>query len=187
MAENIDSEKFSPILHVFLVWLGRQLRPPQVVSLPLALFLSKWEQEAVWSDWAIYCTLGNFLKPLATIFLPNLATFLGNFCKGVQNFWAKFMDIWRLLLVTLLEVKLKPTSRLFTKMSRHALTSKSSHNSLSSAWCEKIGFSKSEFVWSKFLFWKATRVELFGADLTNFQKMLYIGFFTSLLTLFINL
>ena len=33
---------------------------------------------------AIYWTLGNFLKPLATINLPKSPTFLGNFCKGVN-------------------------------------------------------------------------------------------------------
>ena len=38
---------------------------------------------AVWPDWAIYCTLGNFFKPFATINLPKSPTFLGNFCKGV--------------------------------------------------------------------------------------------------------
>ena len=32
--------------------------------------------------WAIYWTLGNFLKPLTTINLPKSPTFLGNFCKG---------------------------------------------------------------------------------------------------------
>ena len=40
----------------------------------------------VWPDWAIYWTLGNFLKPLATIKLPKSSTFLGNFCKGVTIF-----------------------------------------------------------------------------------------------------
>ena len=35
----------------------------------------------VWPDWAIYWTLGNFLKPLATINLPKSPPFLGNFCK----------------------------------------------------------------------------------------------------------
>ena len=39
---------------------------------------------AVWPDWAIYWTLGNFLKPLATINLPKSPTFSGNFCKGVK-------------------------------------------------------------------------------------------------------
>ena len=39
---------------------------------------------AVWPDWAIYWTSGNFLKPLATINLPQSPSFLGNFCKGVK-------------------------------------------------------------------------------------------------------
>ena len=29
----------------------------------------------VWPDWAIYCTLGNFSEPAATIILPKLPTF----------------------------------------------------------------------------------------------------------------
>ena len=33
----------------------------------------------VWPDWAIYLTLGKFLKPLATINLPKSPTFLGQF------------------------------------------------------------------------------------------------------------
>ena len=52
---------------------------------------------AVWPDWAIYWTLGNFLKDLATINLPKSPTFLGNFCKGVKiyHFYATFIDIWQ--------------------------------------------------------------------------------------------
>ena len=42
--------------------------------------------QSVWPDWAIYWTLSNFLKPLATINLPKSPTFLGNFCKGVEIF-----------------------------------------------------------------------------------------------------
>ena len=38
----------------------------------------------VWPDWAIYCTLGNFLKPLAMFNLSESPAFLGNFCKGVK-------------------------------------------------------------------------------------------------------
>ena len=37
-------------------------------------------------DWAIYWTLGKFLKPLATMNLPTSPTFLGIFCKGVKIF-----------------------------------------------------------------------------------------------------
>ena len=43
-------------------------------------------QGSVWPDWAIYWTLGNFSKPVATISLPKSPTFLGNFCKGVKIF-----------------------------------------------------------------------------------------------------
>ena len=41
--------------------------------------------QSVWPDWAIYWTLGNFSKPVATISLPKSPTLLGNFCKGVKN------------------------------------------------------------------------------------------------------
>ena len=41
---------------------------------------------AVWPDWAIFYTFGNFLKPLATTNLPKSLTFLGNFCKGVKSY-----------------------------------------------------------------------------------------------------
>ena len=34
--------------------------------------------QAVWPDWAIFCTLGNHSKPVATIFLPKSPTLLGN-------------------------------------------------------------------------------------------------------------
>ena len=60
---------------------------------------------SVWPDWAIYWTLGNFLKPLATINLPKSPKFSGNFCKRVKIlifhfsieiiFWATFIYIWR--------------------------------------------------------------------------------------------
>ena len=38
----------------------------------------------VWPDWAIFYILGNFLKPLATINLPQSSPFLGNLCKDVK-------------------------------------------------------------------------------------------------------
>ena len=41
---------------------------------------------AVWPDWAIYWTLGEFLNTLATINLSKSPTFLGNFCKHVEIF-----------------------------------------------------------------------------------------------------
>ena len=36
---------------------------------------------------AIYCTMGNFSKPLATIILPKSPTFLGNLCKDIKAFF----------------------------------------------------------------------------------------------------
>ena len=44
----------------------------------------RWAQLTVWPDLAIYWTLDNFLKSLATIDLPKSPTFLGNFCKVVK-------------------------------------------------------------------------------------------------------
>ena len=38
----------------------------------------------VWPDWAIYWTLGNFLKHLATVNLPKFPTLLSISCKGVK-------------------------------------------------------------------------------------------------------
>ena len=38
------------------------------------------EDGSVWPYWAIYWTLYNFLKPLATFNLPKSPTFVGNFC-----------------------------------------------------------------------------------------------------------
>ena len=43
-------------------------------------------ERAVCPDWAIYCTMGNILKPVVTIILPKSPTFLGNFCKGAEIF-----------------------------------------------------------------------------------------------------
>ena len=50
---------------------------------PALKFLAHY-QGTVRPDWAIFWTLGNFLKPLATINLPQNPTFFGNFCKGVK-------------------------------------------------------------------------------------------------------
>ena len=41
---------------------------------------------SVWPDLAIDWTLGNFLKPLATINFPKSPTVLGNFCVGAKIF-----------------------------------------------------------------------------------------------------
>ena len=66
--------------------------------------MKKCHTGSVWPDWAIYCTLGSFSKPVATIILPKLPTFLGKLSEAVKifhfnieyHFWATFIDIWRL-------------------------------------------------------------------------------------------
>ena len=60
-----------------------------------------WTFYAVWPDLAIYWTLGNFLKPLATINLPQSPPFLGNFCKGVKSVHFSSETIFGQLLWTL--------------------------------------------------------------------------------------
>ena len=51
-------------------------------------------------DRAIFCTLGNHSKPVATIFLPKLPTLLGNFCKCVKIYHFSSEIIFRQLLST---------------------------------------------------------------------------------------
>ena len=47
-------------------------------------WVADYDPQSVLPDWAIYWTLGNFLKPLPTINLSKSPTFLGNFCKRVK-------------------------------------------------------------------------------------------------------
>ena len=54
----------------------------------------------VWPDWAIYWTLGKFLKPAATIILPKSTTFSGYFCKGVKIYHFSNEIIFGQLLLT---------------------------------------------------------------------------------------
>ena len=49
------------------------------------LALNMFVSEAVFPDLAIYWTLGNLSKPLATINLPKSPTFLGNLVKVVSS------------------------------------------------------------------------------------------------------
>ena len=72
------------------------IKVEQVVCIQLSL-------HAVWPDWAIYSTLGNFSKLVATIILPKLYRFFAIFVKVMtifhfssEIFWATFTDIWRL-------------------------------------------------------------------------------------------
>ena len=54
----------------------------------------------VWPDWTIYCTLGNFSKPVTTIILGKMKHFRQflkvskSFIFLVKSFLALFIDIW---------------------------------------------------------------------------------------------
>ena len=53
----------------------------------------------MWLDWAIYWTLGHFLKRLTTINFPKSPTFLGNILKGVKiNHYSSEIIFGQLLL-----------------------------------------------------------------------------------------
>ena len=75
---------------------------------------------AVWSYWAIYWTLGNFGKPLATINLPKSPTFFGKFCKGVKIYYflATFIDIWRFFSGQTVWPTIRPYSRYLSVASK---------------------------------------------------------------------
>ena len=69
-------------------------------------FLNCSHLSEVRPDWALYCILGNFSKPVATGngYFVQIAHILGNFCKGFKTFdfsseiifGQLFIDIWRL-------------------------------------------------------------------------------------------
>ena len=69
-----------------LAWLGNKisLRGQKFLALFCFYLPSHFGSCPVWPDWAIFCNLGNPLKPVATIILPKSPTLLGNFCKGVK-------------------------------------------------------------------------------------------------------
>ena len=72
--------------------------PRWLVLSYLAAYVHWWH--TVWPDWAIYWTLGNFLKPLATNLLSKSSTFLGNFCKDVEIYHFSSEIIFKQLLKT---------------------------------------------------------------------------------------
>ena len=55
----------------------------------------------VWPDWANFCTLGNRLKPVATIILPKLPTMLSNFWKVAKTIYFSLEMIFGQLLSTI--------------------------------------------------------------------------------------
>ena len=85
-------------IYTFVWPLGRlKLVYPFTKKLHVRFVLYLW---TVWPDWAIFCTLGYFLTPLATINLPKSTTFLAIFCKGVKIYNFSFEIIFGQLLWT---------------------------------------------------------------------------------------
>ena len=61
----------------------------------------KWSRyDTVWTDWAIFCTLGNHSKLVAKIILPKSPTLLGYFCKIVKSIHFSIEIIFGQLLQT---------------------------------------------------------------------------------------
>ena len=82
--KNVPFRKFSQLIKQFWLWDSNRVELIQRQFITCYSFQQS-ESQPAWPDWAIYWTLGNFLKPLSTINLHKSPTFLGNFCKGVQN------------------------------------------------------------------------------------------------------
>ena len=61
-----------------------QWRPNHFVISCESFFPFSASLRPVWPDWAMYWTLGKFLKPLATINFPKSPTLLAIFCKVVK-------------------------------------------------------------------------------------------------------
>ena len=69
---------------------------------------SRFHLLPVWPGWAIYWTLGNFSKPVATLTLLKCPLFFVNLCKGFKSFnfsseiiFGQLLDTFGLFLVTL--------------------------------------------------------------------------------------
>ena len=83
------------------------------------VFGNYWRPQSVWPDWAIFCTLGNHSKPVATIILPKSPTLLANFCKGVKIihfsseiiFWQLSLTFGDFYLVTLAPISPKASKK----------------------------------------------------------------------------
>ena len=76
--------------------------------------IDEYLSSTVWPDWAIYCSFGNFSKPVATIILPKschnfeaifvkvlksfiflVTSFLGNFFRYLATFyWSHCSSTW---------------------------------------------------------------------------------------------
>ena len=80
---STDLTFFISSLHIRCVYLQLLLIQSKI-SFCCGKVEVKWWFQSVWSDLAIFCTLGKHSKLAATIILPKSPTLLGNFCKGVK-------------------------------------------------------------------------------------------------------
>ena len=85
--KNIKLEEINlqPTVGLFLFYVPNDSQGTLFYAIK-QMYLCQGRCRVVWTDRAIYWTLGNFSKPLATINLPESPTFLGNFYKGVKIF-----------------------------------------------------------------------------------------------------
>ena len=101
-ANEIDHKKMMTLI-ILNKWQPTFLtKPSQIISLLKSFIINKFGLGTMGPDWSIYWTLGKFLKPLATIYLPKSPTFLGNFQRDVKSsifllklFLGNFIDIWQ--------------------------------------------------------------------------------------------
>ena len=88
-SENVSNQLFFTFFCLFACWVSIHKRSEGLEKRPLNTKTTwAWNSWylAVWPDLAIYWTLGNFLKPLATINLPKSPTVLDNFCVCAKIF-----------------------------------------------------------------------------------------------------
>ena len=101
----------------------------------------------VWPDWAIYCTLGNFSKPVATIIVPKLSTFRAIFCKGVNISHFSNEIIFGQLLQTfgnLILVTLQLQQPVFTSF---CVNGDSNGGGLRSRWWGQANMTANHIIW----------------------------------------
>ena len=86
---SLTSKDVWRLTHGLPLWRSTRTSPSRLTSEKRNLY--SWRnsgvlriRQSVWPELAIFCTLGNHSKPVATLILPKSLTFLGNFCLGVK-------------------------------------------------------------------------------------------------------
>ena len=96
---------------------------------------------------AIFCTLGNFSKPVATIIVPKLSTFRAIFCKGVNISHFSNEIIFGQLLQTfgnLILVTLQLQQPVFTSF---CVNGDSNGGGLRSRWWGQANMTANHIIW----------------------------------------